>query len=196
MRILLCGIPGGGKTWMGNELETKYGFRHLDMELDFFRPARIFLRDPNVFWEYHALGEEEDVVMGWGFHPFGCLSAIRAILGNDFVPVWFDGNRAHFYTTFMRREWMVESKELDFFQQVSSIIQTRIKDALPWVHFDPYNEDGSFPKNNPERLLSAVRLRLEDMDREDGRQAKEERSSHPSRQRGGSEADSRQASAD
>lgn len=154
--ILLSGVPGGGKTWMGNELERRFGFEHLDMEQDDFLLARKCQKGTATFLNDLAWHRVPGIVMTWGFHPFSGLSTIKEIVAFGFIPIWFDGNRAHFFSTFMSRECGDAAKELDYYGQMAAIIQTRIKDLIPWIPFYPYRSDGNFWEDSVDRLLKNI----------------------------------------
>ncbi len=158
VRLLLSGVPGGGKTWMGNELAGQ-GATHIDMEADRHRLAQDCLADPASFVKRLPDG---DLVVSWGFDPFAALTAVRVLVAMPLVPVWFDGDRSHFYRQFMLREQQDVVHEVDFYGQMVNIIKTGIKTQLPWIEFDPFTEDGSFAPGNVRRLLKEVRVNGED----------------------------------
>jgi len=153
-KILLSGVPGGGKTYTGADLQNRYGFLHVDMEEDSHRLAYECMKDPEKFLS--RLPVQRDIVMGWGFNPFGCRDAVGQIIAYGFTPVWFDGSRAYFFSTFMKREKGSRVKERDYYMKMAEIIQTDIYDYFPWVRFNPYDLNGNFWCDNTERLLAKV----------------------------------------
>lgn len=149
VRVLLSGVPGGGKTTIGEELARRYGFLHVDMEAERFKLASLALEDVQGFLG-GVCHPGRNIALSWGFGPFACADAVRAIVDEEFVPFWFDGDRAWFYSSFMRRERdsgkplrAIRAMEVDYYGQMVGIIQTGIRDALPWVEINPFHPDGS-----------------------------------------------------
>lgn len=158
MNILISGIPGGGKTHLGNLLAKDHGFRHVDMEADEFADARACMRSPEAF--VAELGVQPDRnVLTWGFDPFRAEPAVKHIVSAGFVPVWVDGNRAFFFSTFLRRERRNEGMELAFYQQMTTIVMTRIGERLDWFRFDPFDSWGDFIPAPAVRLLDGLAQR-------------------------------------
>lgn len=156
MKLLLSGIPGGGKTTIARGLATAYRFTSVPMEEYNFELANQCLADPARFL---AGLPSSNVVLDWGFDPFVARPAIEAIIAAGFKPFWFDGNRAHFYTSFMRRENGSLARERAYYMQLFTIIDTEIIDRFPWLQFDPFLEDGSFHPDNVNRLLATAAAR-------------------------------------
>jgi hypothetical protein len=103
--VLICGIPGTGKTTMGEFLRKHHGFIHLDAE--FF--ARTNPGPANFVWE-QFLGvvqshkrTGESVVITWGFIPGVDDETIRSLQEMGFVLVWFDGDRVAARHAFLAR---------------------------------------------------------------------------------------------
>jgi AAA domain len=98
--ILVCGIPGSGKSTFCEWLEREKGFIHLDF--DFLlrgqgTQEKLSLISPllrsdldNFFSELRKAGRP--VAIDWGF-PVNSLEAVRLLKQGGFVPWWFDGNR-------------------------------------------------------------------------------------------------------
>jgi adenylate kinase family enzyme len=140
MRILICGIPGIGKTHLGDRLRDRQGFTHIDMESDRFAGADRAMSDPAAFIAGLPGG---NLVLTWGFSPLGMASdAITQLIASGFVPVWVDGDREMARRSFMRRENENEALEAAFYLQVSLTIATRIRHRWPWVAFDPFDSTG------------------------------------------------------
>lgn len=66
MNILLVGIPGTGKTTIGNYLSAEKGYIHIDMESG--NNISEAWDDPNKFVEKFD-DMPGDVVISWGFVP-------------------------------------------------------------------------------------------------------------------------------
>ncbi len=98
-KILLSGLPGGGKTALGDTLAADHGFFHADMEADNWALAQEAHRAPDAF--LRAFPDNRDVVLTWGFHPLVSLHVVQVLVRGDFTPVWLDGDRAYFFASFM-----------------------------------------------------------------------------------------------
>ncbi len=49
MRFLITGVPGLGKTTVGNHLENKYSFKHIDFEIEDGKYLKEFQSDRGNF---------------------------------------------------------------------------------------------------------------------------------------------------
>ena len=86
-RILITGIPGTGKTTLGDHLAQQHSYVHMDMENDGTRER--FRRDRSAF----LTNLPEKVVITWGFHPQHDVGDILFLKESGFQLVWFAGNR-------------------------------------------------------------------------------------------------------
>src|SRR5262249_55548310 len=115
--LLVCGIPGTGKTWYGNKFSAEFGFVHYDLEdqqtLNRFgtNPARFIAE---------ALAENSNVVVTWGFVPDDqpSLAAVSQLRAGGFKLIWFDGDRASALRQFQKRATV---SELSFYLQMFRI---------------------------------------------------------------------------
>jgi len=87
-KLLLCGMPGAGKTTTGLGLE-KLGWTHFDCE----KPGNNWSQNPET-----ALPDSKNVVLSWGFLPHQ-EPTVSMLLELGYVAVWFGG----------RREYLLES---------------------------------------------------------------------------------------
>jgi len=156
--ILLSGVPGGGKTTVGDLLAQRHGFRHVDMESCRFELATRAVDDVESFLA--DLDGSHNVAISWGFGPFAAVDAVRRIVRAGYVPFWFDGDRAQFFASFIRREQLsgkppraVQAMELTYYLQMASIVQTGIKDAIDWIHINPFNGDGTYRLDLDEEIV-------------------------------------------
>lgn len=141
-RILLSGLPGGGKTTLGHRLAADHGFLHADMEANGWALAQAAHRAPEPL--LRAFPDDRDVVLTWGFHPFESLHVVQALIREGVTPVWLDGNRAHFLASFIRRERGSPIMEAFYHQQLGRITQARIVESIDWRIVDPFEPDGTF----------------------------------------------------
>jgi hypothetical protein len=109
MWLLITGVPGTGKTTIGDYLANAHGFEHLDFE---HRPTltRFFGRgETGLRAELDALRERGDVVITWGFDPDAQLAAVLFLRDFGFSWIWFDGDRAAARREFLRRDTVHET---------------------------------------------------------------------------------------
>ena len=93
MFILISGVPGAGKTTVGDHLRDQHGFHHFDVEREVgtgrrphqFR-KRLFLR--------RAARSPGRVVVTWGFMPGEDDAEVEWLLDAGAALVWLDGDRA------------------------------------------------------------------------------------------------------
>jgi hypothetical protein len=106
MIILISGLPGTGKTFIGDHLADHNGFRHLDLEsrdgqalIDLLQQQRFddFVREvaPNG----------EDVVLTFGYPP-ELLPVIEQLGIRGIKPIWLDAP-----ILFSRRNWRPEPRQ-------------------------------------------------------------------------------------
>ncbi|MDP1693911.1 MAG: hypothetical protein Q8L34_00025 [Candidatus Woesearchaeota archaeon] len=89
--ILIAGIPGVGKTTIGNFLESKYKYKHFDME-KYHRTSRIIKNVDKFIVKYFE--KNKDIVITWGFSPDQkTIDVVNLLHKYGFKIFWFDGNR-------------------------------------------------------------------------------------------------------
>jgi hypothetical protein len=141
-RILLSGLPGGGKTRLGDTLAADHGFLHADMEANGWVLTNEAHRDPEAF--LRAFPDDRNVVLTWGFHPLQSLRVVQVLVRGGFTPVWLDGDRAHFFASFMRREHSSPSMAACYHRQLERMAQARVLEVIDWHIVDPFQPDGTF----------------------------------------------------
>ncbi len=120
-RLLIAGIPGTGKTNIGNYLAAKHDFIHIDMESGNNIPAII--KDPTVFIE-NLVDKKKDIVVTWGFVP--CeeqIGIVKQFKNKFFKLVWFDGNRAAAKREYIKRE---EKGGVEYLTNATSLYDLQI----------------------------------------------------------------------
>lgn len=101
-KLLITGVPGMGKTTLGNYLKDHYGFVHVDMECDdniakIVANSDAFVKD--------LLTKNNDIVITWGFVPNDFFINIINRLGDlNFRKIWLDGDRNAAKREFIKRD--------------------------------------------------------------------------------------------
>lgn len=147
MLILIAGIPGTGKTTIGNYLEKHYGYHHLDVE--------DFIRNFSHLPDFPLRG---DFVGTWGFMPnetqFVVIDYLRK---NGYVLFWFDGDRKIAFNHFIERE-RKNNREIiaieEFNRQIARIDEANVINRLKPIILNPFEENGSFRR--PEVIIKDI----------------------------------------
>jgi adenylate kinase family enzyme len=124
MKLLITGIPGTGKTTIGNYLQTAERYEHFDMEKGGFRSQEEFGAAINAFLTKAG----ENKVITWGFVPGASDGAIKHFQQRGYKMIWFDGNRDAARKAFLKRG--------DVPEQLLNLQMARI-DALNLAIFNP-----------------------------------------------------------
>jgi len=106
--ILVCGIPGSGKTTYCTWLAQRKGFDHLNFDellSGSGAPAHLDLiallrTKPKDF--IHKLSRRRRTVIDWGFRPAD-ISLIRLLQAGGIAVWWFDGDREAALQSFTTR---------------------------------------------------------------------------------------------
>jgi hypothetical protein len=134
--LLVTGVPGTGKTHLGNHLQSVHGFLHLDMET---QPVALAFGQNR---EQFVSSLSGSVVITWGFIPQIHGEHILFLKNRGFFLVWMDGNRAASFKAFMRRG---DISEAMYYQQMLSIEVTQIIQRVePVVRINPFQNDETF----------------------------------------------------
>lgn len=101
-KLLIAGIPGMGKTKIGDHLQERYGFTHVDMENS--DNISAIIKDHKTFID-NLLSHGRDIVLTWGFVPTDQQIGMVNYLGNKgFKKIWFDGDRGAARREFIKRD--------------------------------------------------------------------------------------------
>jgi hypothetical protein len=139
--LLLTGIPGTGKTTLGNYLVEHHGFRHLDFETSTLPQ----------FWQFGERGfrkqvaalkqQAQDTVVTWGFVPNSQLGMVKFMRSLGFEWIWLDGNRAAARRVFLARGTV--SEELLDIQMEKIAAHVDLNALRPRI-VNPFDEHGNF----------------------------------------------------
>ncbi len=99
MKILITGIPGTGKTTIGNYLASAKGFEHLDIEAALKRHDAVGAKIIDDFMSSPA----ENKVVTWGFIPETDDFGVKQLIDLGYRMIWFDGNRDAARKAFLER---------------------------------------------------------------------------------------------
>src|SRR5690242_11082616 len=92
MRLLVTGIPGSGKTTIGDHLRDHHDYMHIDIE------ALIQSLPPGTSWATALVelekrtSDRERVVLTWGFIPGQDEVIVRELQRVGYALIWFDGD--------------------------------------------------------------------------------------------------------
>jgi hypothetical protein len=140
--VLVCGIPGSGKTIYSKWLAQQKGFDHLDFdELLSGRgtPTQLELigllkTSPKGF--VHKLSRRGPTVIDWGFPPTS-IALIRVLQGRGIPVWWFDGDREAALQSFTARgtvsldAFRIQMNAIEeAWSQIKEIIGDRIINAV------------------------------------------------------------------
>jgi adenylate kinase family enzyme len=101
MRILISGIPGTGKTFMGNYFHDQLGYDHIDMESgNVFEELK---RAPSDALARFISGDKNLVVTGGFMVTDWAFQMLRQFIAAGFSFIWFDGDRRSARREFAKR---------------------------------------------------------------------------------------------
>jgi hypothetical protein len=140
--LLITGIPGTGKTTVGNYLASEHGFEHLDFEDEMTLRRFLGRGEASLRAELAALRRTHSrVVVTWGFVPQVQLPFVLLMRGLGFEWVWFDGDRDAARRVFLDRGTVPEAA-LDV--QLAAIAQHIDLDQLQPRLLNPFENAGRF----------------------------------------------------
>ncbi len=146
--ILISGIPGTGKTTVGDYLRDQKGFVHFNLE------------DPNLDQQVflQAITEKKnDFVITWGFGPDipEHISLLKMILDQGAKMIWFDGNREAAEIAFKKRGTVGDDLHV---MQMERINRTNIVADYQPIVIDTFDKNGKFidVKDTAEKILNAI----------------------------------------
>lgn len=135
--ILITGIPGTGKTTVGDYLKKNHGFTHLNLE----EVATLTLFSQNKIGFISNALKNNKTVITWGFMPYQQAEHVLEMRRRGFYLIWLDGNRISAFREFMKRGSVSESA---FFHQMSNITSSKIIDVIQPKIVNPFDEAGEF----------------------------------------------------
>lgn len=142
MKLLISGVPGTGKTTLGEHFATHHSFIHTDMERDEFAPVRAFKKDEQAFLD--TLHTSEKAIVTWGFGPFMQRYLIERMRESGFTLIWLDGDRIASFRAFMHREKHNDRAEFEYYGQMREIVSTEIIARLNPAIVNPFTAEGDF----------------------------------------------------
>jgi hypothetical protein len=137
--FLITGIPGMGKTDLGNNLAKDFGFVHYDLEDP--NTLNRLLANPTQFIA-DIVSQSRDTTVTWGFNPEHqpSVSSVLQFRAAGFKLIWFDGNRPAALREFIKRGTV---PEIFFYLQMYRIEATKIIDTIKPVVIDPFDIQGT-----------------------------------------------------
>ena len=134
--LLVMGIPGTGKTSIGEYLEAVYGFLHVNREV---HQPREFSDDPAGF----LANSKKDIVATWGFRPKEQedIQGVQQLLTLGFRGVWLDGYRPWALKYFLQAK---PEREWEFYLQMFNVETSGIIARLSVPKLNPFTPDGGF----------------------------------------------------
>lgn len=137
--ILLTGVPGTGKTTMGNYLKDNHEFTHYNLEDE--ETLNNFLLDTCKFIS-KALANEKTVI-SWGFMPDKHTNHVLEMKRSGFTLIWLDdgGDRTSSLRTFTNRN-TVSKDAYDI--QMFKIKDSGAIDIIQPIIINPFKENGEF----------------------------------------------------
>jgi shikimate kinase len=145
-RLLVTGVPGTGKTKVGDFLAARHGFLHVDLEDDDTR-ARFFGRtgDRNRFARELAkvISQKKPIIVTWGFVPNDPqLGLVLFLRSQGFEWIWLDGDREASHEAFTRRGDVPEQVYQNQMMGIELQLDPRLASLGPRI-VNPFSE-GSF----------------------------------------------------
>ncbi len=137
-KLLIAGIPGMGKTTVGNELQNRKNFKHINLE----DQATISSISNVSNFIAELRNDSSDIVVTWGFVPDeNQTSIVLAFKENGFHLIWLDGNRGAAREAFVNRNTVPE--EL-FDVQLGRIENTAIINRIKPILYNTFDKQGNF----------------------------------------------------
>lgn len=147
--ILITGIPGTGKTTLGDYLRDQHSFEHINLEIK--NEIELFSATPSSYME--KLLKKPKVVVTWGFLPYHQAKYVKLFKEKGFTLFWFDGDRVSAQREFVKRGTVDEQY---FFLQMWNITSSNVIDYIDPILVNPFDENGIFRKikDLAEQILS------------------------------------------
>jgi shikimate kinase len=141
--ILLTGIPGMGKTKIGNHLKNNYDFYHIDIENPEKNSSSEFInfRHDNISPELlikEIIKRNRDAVITWGFYPVVNDYVIKRLQDLGAKMIWLDGNRDLAKKFWKQRDDPISDERL-FDMQIQRINNHDIQGIFSPSNYDPFD---------------------------------------------------------
>lgn len=142
-KIFIAGVPGMGKTTIGNYLKDNFNVIHFDFEDNTVWPIRgkekQFVEMLVTKWTKTG----KDVVVTWGFGPDmpEHTDIVFPLLRSGFQMIWLDGNRKAALREYKKRG-TVSEELLDL--QMAKINTVDIKATFHPIFYNTFDEAGEF----------------------------------------------------
>lgn len=142
-KIFIAGVPGMGKTTVGNYLKDNFDFIHFDFEENTVWPIRgeekQFVDDLVAKWTLSG----KDVVVTWGFGPAmkSHTDIVFPLLQSGFQMIWLDGNSEAALREYKKRG-TVSEELLDL--QMKQINTIDIEGTFHPIFYNTFDEVGEF----------------------------------------------------
>jgi adenylate kinase family enzyme len=149
--LLITGIPGTGKTCIGNRLANESEFLHFDLE----DPAVLDRWSENPTEFVQAIAQQgRNAVVTWGFNPDHepSVQSVLYFKQSGFKLVWLDGNRPAALREFRKRG---DVAEMRFHVQMHRIEHSKIIDRIKPSIINSFDELGQFKP--VEKLLDEIK---------------------------------------
>jgi len=134
--LLVTGLPGTGKTFVGDYLRDNHQFTHWNVE------ALHEIPDQRRIADWRRRGA--DVVVTWGFMPGASDAQVRFLQARGFMMVWFGGSVETAKRVWTQREARsvtpIPAGALE--QQLERIARMNLT-AFGATVIDPFAADGS-----------------------------------------------------
>ncbi len=136
-RLLIAGIPGMGKTTVGDYLRDTLGYLHINLELA--EILQQFLQNPDHYIT-GLIAQGKHIVVTWGFIPdYNQTALVRLFRSRGFTIVWFDGDREAARRAFCKRGDVPENL---FDLQLRRITESKVIEYLNPVVINTFDTTG------------------------------------------------------
>ena len=142
--ILITGVPGGGKTTIGNHLKNHYGFYHVDLEDSTVNSSREFIQFNQVGLDTNKLmieinNRQKSTVITWGFGPEreNDGDSVLELKRLGVKMFWFDGDRSLFKNAWKKAH--PATPEDVFNMQINRINNQNIQRIYQPISIDPFD---------------------------------------------------------